>query len=124
MTSFRVQKRAKPHPTQPVCQSIKSLAALGVDFKTSSTLVLEISKMSFMLQRISFFPRVVFALAQISEWLFSQAVSNTYQIVRLQNFDPLPAGFEDAFSLPVAEQTADSVKRGPGHLCHILPREG
>ena len=48
MTSFSVQKRAKPQPTQAVWLSIKNLAALGVDFKILSTLVSEISKISLM----------------------------------------------------------------------------
>jgi hypothetical protein len=48
MTSFSVQKRAKPQPTQAVCQSRKNLAALGVDFKILSTLVSEISKTLLM----------------------------------------------------------------------------
>jgi hypothetical protein len=49
MTSFSVQKRAKPQPTQAVRQSRKNLAALGVDFRKFSTLVSEISKSSFMM---------------------------------------------------------------------------
>jgi hypothetical protein len=43
---------------------MKSLAALGVDFKTLSTLVSEISIMLFMMNRISFLSGFVFALAQ------------------------------------------------------------
>ncbi len=49
MTSFSVQKRAKPQPTQAVRQSRKNLAALGADFKIFSTLVSEISRKSFMM---------------------------------------------------------------------------
>jgi hypothetical protein len=44
MTSFSVQKRAKPQPTHAVCLSRKNLTALGVDFKMLSTLVSETSK--------------------------------------------------------------------------------
>jgi hypothetical protein len=49
MTSFSVQNRAKPQPTQAVCLSRKNLTALGVDFRKFSTLVSEISKLSFMM---------------------------------------------------------------------------
>jgi hypothetical protein len=49
MTSFNVQKRAKPQPTQLVCWSRKNLAALGMDFRTLSTLVSEISKTSLIM---------------------------------------------------------------------------
>ena len=51
MTSFSVQKRAKPQPTQAVCRSKKNLAALGVDFKMFSTLVSEISKTSLIMHK-------------------------------------------------------------------------
>jgi hypothetical protein len=43
-----VQKREKPQPTQLVCPSRKNLTAFGVDFRKFSTLVSEISKLSFM----------------------------------------------------------------------------
>ena len=65
MTSFSVQKRAKPQPTQAVCRSRKNLAALGVDFKILSTLVSEISKSSVHDgYRIPFLSSIVFALEQ------------------------------------------------------------
>ena len=49
MTSFSVQKRAKPQPTHAACLSRKSLTALGADFKILSTLVSEISKLLFIM---------------------------------------------------------------------------
>ena len=59
MTSFSVQKRAKPQPTQAVRQSRKNLAALGVDFKILSTLVSEISKLLFIMDIEYRFPPIL-----------------------------------------------------------------
>jgi hypothetical protein len=125
MTSLSVQKRAKPQPTQAVCRSRKNLAALGVDFKKSSTLVSEISITSLIVYREYRVPPNL-SLRWRKEGLqclFFQTVRNADQIVRFQDLDPFPASFNKPLPFPIAEQATDSEKCCAGHLRDVLPRE-
>ena len=123
MTSFSVQKRAKPQPTQAVCHSRKNLAAVGVDFKTCSTLVSEISDPLFMMNiEYLFSPGLSLRWRKEGDQsLFFQTICDPYQFMWFDDPDLFPARPDDPLPLPFAEQAADRVKRCAGHLCHILP---
>ena len=75
--------------------------------------------------RISLFPQICLCAGAnkngLATILFFQAICNAHQIMRLEDFDPFPACFDDSLPFPFAEQTADCVKRCAGHFCHILP---
>jgi len=57
MTSLSLQKRAREHIAQPVPWSIKNLTAFGVAANKSATVVSEIAKISFMMDKEYCFPQ-------------------------------------------------------------------
>ena|SRR3990172_2126080 len=132
MTSSTVQNRARLQPTQSVWKSIKILTAPVQESRSLATVVSEAAGSSFIVD-IEYPIRTKSSLSwrkemgdetttvQTSAW---EAVGDSDKIVRLEDPDPLPAGFDESLTFPFTKQPADRVQGGPGHFGQILTGKG